>query len=108
MTIHIENLSFDTIIGILDEERKVPQKVIINCYINYIYKENNFINYALVSDLIEKEMKIHEFQLIENALLHLIDKIKFTFLNISSIKLKISKPNILDKCEVSVALEKNY
>lgn len=108
MTIYIEDFSFDTIIGILDEERKVPQKVIINCEIQYDYKNNDFINYAIVSDLIEKEMKKMKFELIETALLELIDKIKLTFIHISSIKLKISKPNILDKCVVSVSLERNY
>lgn len=108
MTIYIENLSFDTIIGILEEERKVPQKVLVNCEINYDYKNNNFINYALIAQLIEDEMQKSKFELIENALLELINKIKSSFLDISSIKLKISKPNILDKCVVSVALEKNY
>jgi dihydroneopterin aldolase len=108
MTIFIENLSFDTIIGILEEERVTPQKVIVNCEINYDYKNGEFINYALVSQMIEKEMKKSKFELIENALLSIIDKIKASFSNISSINLKISKPNILDKCVVSVALKKNY
>lgn len=108
MTIYIEDFTFDTIIGILEEERKTPQKVIINCEITYNYKNGDFINYALVSDLIEKEMQKNQFELIENALLELSDKIKSSFFHISSIKLKISKPNIVDKCVVSVGLEKNY
>ncbi len=108
MTIQIENLSFETIIGILKEERIIPQKVIINCEIDYDYKDGNFINYTLVSELIEQEMIKSKFELIENALLTLIKKIKSSFSHISSIYLKISKPNILDKCVVSVALKKNY
>jgi len=108
MTIQIENLSFETIIGILKEERIIPQKVIINCEIDYDYKDGNFINYTLVSELIEQEMIKSKFELIENALLTLIKKIKSSFSHISSINLKISKPNILDKCVVSVALKKNY
>jgi len=108
MTIYIENLTFDTIIGILDNERVNPQKVIINCTIHYDYKNQDFINYALITQLIEKEMKKGKFLLIENAILDIIDKIKRTFSTISSIKLKISKPNILDNCVVSVALEKKY
>lgn len=108
MIIHIENLTFDCIVGILDEERKVPQKVIIDCKIHYNYKKNDFINYAIVADLIEKKMKKERFELIETALLDIIDTIKLTFINISSIKLKISKPTILDKCDVSVALKKDY
>lgn len=108
MIIRIENLTFDCILGILDEERKIPQKIIIDCKIHYHYENNDFINYALVADLIEKEMKNSKFELIETALLAIIDKIKLTFINISSIKLKISKPTILDKCGVSVALKKDY
>lgn len=108
MTIYIEDFSFETIIGILEEERKVPQTVIINCEITYDYKNENFINYALITTLIKEEMKKNNFELIENALLELISKIKSSFSDISSIKLKISKPDILDNCVVSVALEKNY
>lgn len=108
MTIFIEDLSFKTIIGILEEERKVPQKVIINCEINYKYVNNDFINYALVTQLIQEKMNKEQFELIETALLSLISEIKSSFSCISSIKLKISKPNILDNCVVSVALQKNY
>lgn len=108
MTIYIEDLTFDAIIGILDNERINPQKVIINCTICYDFKNQDFINYALITKLIEDEMKKGKFLLIENAILEIIDKIKGTFSTISSIKLKISKPNILDNCVVSVALEKKY
>ena len=108
MTIYIEDLTFDAIIGILDNERINPQKVIINCTICYDFKNQDFINYALITKLIEDEMKKGRFLLIENAILEIIDKIKGTFSTISSIKLKISKPNILDNCVVSVALEKKY
>jgi len=108
MIIYIENLTFDTIIGILDEERVHPQKVIINCTIHYDYKNQDFINYALITKLIEEEMQKGKFLLIENALLEIIDKIKATFSTVSLIKLKISKPNILDNCVVSAALEKKY
>jgi len=53
-------------------------------------------------------MKKNKFELIENAVLELISKIKSSFIDITSIKLKISKPKIIDKCVVSVALKKNY
>ena len=39
MTIFIENLTFDAIIGILPEERKVPQKVVVNAKLGYEYKK---------------------------------------------------------------------
>lgn len=39
MTIHIEDLKFQCIIGILDFERTKPQDVIVNVEIKYDYKE---------------------------------------------------------------------
>ena len=48
MTIHIEALTINAIIGILDFERSSKQKVIIETKINYNYTENQFIDYAMV------------------------------------------------------------
>ncbi|MEK6658706.1 MAG: dihydroneopterin aldolase, partial [Campylobacterota bacterium] len=52
MTIHIEDLKFQCIIGILDFERVTPQDVIINLAIEYDYKKN-FINYADVVEIVK-------------------------------------------------------
>ncbi|WP_458700820.1 dihydroneopterin aldolase [Sulfurospirillum sp. 1307] len=108
MTIYIENLTFDTIIGILPEEREVPQKVVVNCKIKYKYKNNKFINYVEIANLIEETIKEEKFLLIEDAILSILKKIKSNFKNITSIKLKISKPQILDKCDVCVEKYKKY
>ena len=67
MTIHIEDLKFQSIIGILDFERTTPQDVIINLTIQYNYKDL-FINYAEVSDLIKATMIEKKFLLLEDAL----------------------------------------
>lgn len=108
MIIYIENLTFDCIIGILNEERETPQQVIVNCSIDYNYSENDFINYAEVANFIENDMKKSKYKLIEDALLALLKAIKSKFPLISSMKLKISKPQILDNCVVCVELEKKY
>ena len=108
MTIEIENLTFDAIIGILPEERVLPQKVIVNVKLDYQYKKGAFINYATLADLIENSIKNSKFELIEEALLALHVEIKTAFFQISSIKLKISKPTILDYCGVSVSSTVNY
>lgn len=108
MTIYIENLTFDAIIGILPEERTTPQKVIVNVELDYEYKKNSFINYATLADLIENRIKIDEFGLIEDALLALHVEIKSKFPQITSIKLKISKPTILAHADVSVESTMNY
>lgn len=102
MTIEIKDLAFDTIIGILDFERTTKQRVCINCSIDYSYNQE-FLNYALVAEHIEKEMHNHEFSLIEEALLSLKSSLKQDFPLISTLFLKISKPDILANCEVSLS-----
>ena len=102
MTIHIEDLKFQCIIGILDFERQTPQDVIINVKIKYRY-ENNFINYAQVVKKIKKMMKKSKFLLIEDALKSIILKLAKDYRQIKRIDLKITKPSILPDCKVSVS-----
>jgi len=108
MKIYVENLTFDAIIGILPEERMVPQKVIVNVELDYEYKQNTFINYATLADLIKNRIKTDQYKLIEDALLALHVEIKTKFHQISSIKLKISKPTILAHADVSVESKVDY
>ena len=107
MTIEIKDLEFLSIIGILDFERVTPQKVSVNCRIDYVYK-GDFLNYALVAEQIENTMKIEQFELIEEALLHLKSTLKRDFPRIDTLFLKISKPDILANCEVSLSETFNY
>jgi len=102
MTIHIEELKFQTIIGILDFERVTPQDVIINAEIDYLY-EDEFINYAELVSSIKSIMKKEKFLLIEDALAELSIKLKKEFSKIDILKLKITKPSILPDCKVSLS-----
>ncbi|MEA3331866.1 MAG: dihydroneopterin aldolase [Campylobacterota bacterium] len=102
MTIHIQDLKFQCIIGILDFERVNPQDVIINVEIDYDY-QNSFINYAEVVALIKSDMIKNKFLLIEEALDALSVKLKKEFLTIDNLNLKITKPSILKGCKVSVS-----
>ena len=102
MTIHIEDLKFQCIIGILDFERVTPQDVIINIEIEYLY-EDNFINYAEIVQLIKEIMIKSEFLLIEEALDSLNLKLIKEFSSIKSMYIKITKPSILPDCKVSVS-----
>jgi len=102
MQIEIKDLSFECIIGILDFERITPQKVSINCAITYTYNQE-FLNYALVAEHIENEMKRQQFELIEEALLSLNHSLKAKFPLVTTLFLKISKPDILANCEVSLS-----
>ncbi len=102
MTIHIEDLKFQCIIGILDFERVTPQDVILNLDINYNYK-NGFINYAQIVEILKEIMIKNEFLLIEEALESINLKLIKEFSSIKSIKIKLTKPSILKGCKVSVS-----
>jgi len=101
MVVEIEDLKFQTIIGILDFERTTPQNIIVNLSLEYHY-EDKFINYADVSALIKKTMQTQKFLLIEDALVFLSDILKKEFNKINTLQLKITKPSILPDCRVSV------
>jgi dihydroneopterin aldolase len=102
MKILIENLTFETIIGILDFERITPQKIEIDCIIDYIYTEAHFINYAEVVAHIETTIQREQFELIETALEVLSLSLKTLFPLITELSLTIRKPNILPNCTVGV------
>jgi dihydroneopterin aldolase len=107
LKIHIENLTFTCIVGILDFERQTPQKVIITAEIEYDF-HNEFINYAEVSDFIKAEMRNQKFLLIEDALQKLSLQLKNKFPKIETLYLKITKPSILPDCIVSVSDSTNF
>jgi dihydroneopterin aldolase len=102
MTIHIEDLRFQCILGILDFERITPQDVIVNLDIEYEYNDN-FINYADVVQIVKDLMKKSEFLLIEDALVSINLMLTKEFNSIKNISLKITKPSILPDCKVSVS-----
>ena len=103
MTIHIEQLTFKTIIGILDFERVTPQTVIINLEINYFYDKQTFINYADIIALIENDMYEKKYELLETAIQELIQKIRLTYHQINQLSLKITKPTIMKNAHVSLS-----
>lgn len=102
MKILIEDLEFETVLGILASERLTPQKVSITCTIEYPYTQKDFINYAQVAELIESTMTTQKFFLIEEALEFLTKTLKNTFPLIRDLTLNIRKPDILSNCTVGV------
>ncbi|MBU1927806.1 dihydroneopterin aldolase [bacterium] len=107
MTIHIEDLKFQCIIGILDFERLKEQDIIINLTIDYSY-ESEFINYAEVVEFLKTNTKKSKFLLIEDALSSLSSKLKEKFPLINTLSLKITKPSILSDAKVSVSNIYNF
>ncbi len=102
MKIEISDLTFKCIIGILDFERIKKQRVIINISFEYDFSKDFFIDYSEISNLIKSVMKKEKFLLLENAILHLENLLNNSY-QISNLYIKISKPNILKNCIVSLS-----
>ncbi|MCK5110022.1 MAG: dihydroneopterin aldolase [Arcobacteraceae bacterium] len=103
LKINIEDLTFNCIIGILPNEREEEQKVVINISFEYFYKGDgsSFIDYSEVATLTQDIMIDKQFRLIEDAIIFIRKELKLK-LKIKNLKLKISKPDILSNCVVSV------
>lgn len=108
MQIIIQNLTCKSIIGILEFERKTPQRVIVEAQINYDYTGEDFIDYAKLCIFIEKDLQEAKYLLLEDALQNLIQKIKLLHPSTQKIALKISKPDILPNAIVSVKLKVKF
>lgn len=106
--IEISNLTFNAIIGILDFERETEQKVVLTCKIEYPYTNEKFIDYAKICELLETDIKTSKYFLIEKALENLEKILVKKYPQIKTLTLKISKPQILENCEVGVEIFRNY
>ena len=103
MTIHIESLQVDAIIGLLDIERESEQLVSVDLEATYDYKDQYFINYADLATMITTQIIEKRYELLEEALLDLQSDIIAVYPMIKKLKLKISKPNILKNCVVGLS-----
>ncbi len=108
MTIHIDALTFDVIIGLLDFERDRPQKVVIDLQATYVYSDDKFIDYADIVVLIRTLLQEKRYQLLENALLGLKEILHTTYPKINTLSLKIAKPDILTGCSVALSETWNF
>lgn len=103
MKIHIESLKIDTIIGLLDFERIEKQQIILDLEAVYSYDSKSFVNYADLVTVIEQEIKQCKYELLEEALLDLKEKITQKYPQITQLSLKIAKPDILSNCSVALS-----
>ena len=103
MTIHIESLTFDVIIGLLDFERDRPQRVIVDLETSYEYSDADFVNYADIVTHIQSELKEKKYTLLEEALLGLKNRLHTNYPQLKCLQIKISKPDILDSCSVALS-----
>lgn len=103
MTIHIEDLRFEAIIGILESERLCPQIVSLHVTITYDYNERSFIDYANVCSLIETHMQTAKYFLLEEAIEGIYAKVLHFYPFLTKITIKITKPTILPNALVGVS-----
>lgn len=103
MTVHIEDLRFKCIIGILDFERITPQDVIVNALIEYEFNDNSFLDYAKIAQDIKIIMIKEQFFLLEDAIKQISSKLIHNYISIKKLYLKITKPSILEDCKVSIS-----
>ena len=106
MKLHIKNLSFSCIIGILEYERKNVQQVLINLSFKYTFQNDIFLDYTRLAKKIEKIMLKKKFKLLEDAIIYIKKYLNSKYrskYNIKKIKLKISKPTIISNCEVALS-----
>ncbi|MDR1912079.1 MAG: dihydroneopterin aldolase [Helicobacteraceae bacterium] len=103
MTILIENLTIDAVIGILPNEREKPQRLIASAAIDYDYKNSaEFVDYALVADLIALKLVSGRFGLLEEAIEAIATEILRLNPSIQKLRLCIEKPDISPNFRVKV------
>ncbi len=108
MTIHIEQLTFEAIIGLLDFEREHTQRVIIDLEAVYNYENGAFIDYADLAEMITIRVQEGRYKLLEDALLDLETLILSSYSHITALTLKIKKPDILPNCQVALSQHWHY
>lgn len=104
ITVLIENLEFKTIIGMLEFERTKAQKIKIDAK----FQAHEFIDYALVCEIIENEFNKNKFVKVEDALNYFCDFFKKKYPTINYFFMKIIKKEILQNADVGAMIEEIF
>lgn len=107
MTLHIEELKVQAVIGIFPEERLAPQTILIEGEFSYPFK-GKYLDYVDIREFIVHSLQEGKFGLLEEALTAVHDGLKRQFSELSAVKLKFQKPDILSDCSVGASLERRY
>lgn len=102
MKVHIENLKFEAILGILPFERANEQLIVVDVSFEYEYSKDEYVDYASVCECVKTIIKQEKFHLIEEAIIKIEDKLNSIY-EIDNLFVKISKPDILPDCVVGVS-----
>ncbi|GAA8363783.1 dihydroneopterin aldolase [Helicobacter pylori] len=107
--VHIHNLVFETILGILEFERLKPQKISVNLDLFYTQLPSKaYLDYIEIQELIQKMMQENQYLLIEDALKDLSHVLKTRYSEISELHLKISKLEISPNSQVGASVKIRY
>ncbi|WQV37016.1 FolB domain-containing protein [Helicobacter pylori] len=107
--VHIHNLVFETILGILEFERLKPQKISVNLDLFYTELPNKaYLDYMEIQEIIQNTMREKQYLLIEDALKDLSQILKKRYKEISELFLKISKLEISPNSQVGTSVKIYY
>lgn len=101
LTTIVKDFEFQTIIGMLEFERKTPQKVRFNAE----FCSDEFIDYVEFRDFVKHIYQTHKFEKVEESLDRLCRELKSKFSSITHLKLEILKLEILKDAIVGARLE---
>ena len=104
MKIHIRDLEFEAIIGLLDHERDRTQRVRLDIEATYDYRPPEYLDYAQMVETAQAHIIEHKYTLLEEALHGLHTTLLETFPQIESLDITIAKPDILPDCVVRLSL----
>ena len=108
MRVAIEGLSFEAIIGLLPEERRKPQEVVVDLFLEYDYRPDHFLDYAEAARIVERHIREGKFLLVEEALTSLVPILKGSFPSIKYIEISLSKPKILPSGVPKVTIKRTF
>ncbi|EJB90834.1 FolB domain-containing protein [Helicobacter pylori] len=107
--VHIHNLVFETILGILEFERLKPQKISVGLDLFYTELPNKaYLDYMEIQEIIQNTMREKQYLLIEDALKDLSQILKTRYKEISELFLKISKLEISPNSQVGASVKIYY
>ncbi len=107
--VHVHNLVFETILGILEFERLKPQKISVDLDLFYTQLPSKaYLDYMEIQELIQKMVQEKQYLLIEDALKDLSHALKTRYSTISELYLKISKLEISPNSQVGASVKIRY
>lgn len=107
ITLHIENLSLETVIGVLPKERIAAQRLLIEAHITYEYS-GEYLNYVHICESITQCLQNGAYELLESALTDIANELKKHFVCITHLTLCIKKPDILAPCVVGASISRDF